>query len=430
MEQSTANRCPVHEHAAAWPAEEITDCPFGLYAQLREEAPIYKRPDRDEFYVTRFEDLVFIARRPDIFSNDLFGSGDASVKKILWRGDEHGSDSADPAMERRTTPFPSASSDPPEHRGKRLLALDMVSSQRMRDYEPMIRAHCDELIDGWIGRGECSFRSEFSDLLPVRVIADILGLPSEDWPLFLEWGDIEAGGAARYASEERLAADHQMTLAAASYMREALLDRHANPRDDFLTHMIQAQIAADGAFDLDYLTGESSLLLFAGNVTTAHMIATMMTAAAADPELFARLSAERSLLEGLVEEALRLEAPVQWTQRRTKVDTEVNGVQMPAGSWVLLFWGSGNRDGERFDAPDQLQLQRPSVVKHQLAFGHGIHRCAGAPLARLEGRIAFDVLLDRLASVHIDQDASDLRNLASVRFRAPRKLQLEFAARA
>jgi cytochrome P450 len=132
---------------------------------------------------------------------------------------------------------------------------------------------------------------------------------------------------------------------------------------------------------------------------------------------------------GEFEESLRYASPIQWTQRLTKAQATVNGVTIPAGAWVIMFWASGNRDETKFRCPADYKLERDQRIKRQLAFGHGIHRCAGAPLARLEGRLALETLVERLTDLRVDDERSDLRNLESVRFRVPRRLTIRFTAR-
>jgi cytochrome P450 len=406
-----------------WPGAEVTQCPYPFYGQLRAESPVYKVPGRDDYLVTRWEDVVHVAQHPELFSNRILEAGDARLTASAWAGSNGAADD-----ERRRTAFSMSSTDPPEHRVKRGLGLRMVTHEKLRAYEPLVRRLSNELIDRWIADGECDFSARFANLLPIEVICAILGLPKEDVER-LQWlGDVEAGGAMRYVSEERLQADLAKGREMGKYVEAALRERVDRPRDDFLSEMIQAQVELDGELDLEYLTNEGTLLLFAGNVTTAHLLASMMVELCADPERAGRLRGDGPLLKQFTEEVLRLEAPVQWLQRICLEDTEVGGVAIPAGAWLILFWASGNRDERTFPRPDVLDLERPGVAKHNLVFGRGAHLCLGAPLARLEGRLAYEVLLERLADVRLAEAKSDLRNLDSVRFRAPRRVWVEFDA--
>jgi cytochrome P450 len=421
-----SQRCPVDRGVFEWPTATTKDYPFPYYEALRGEREIYKHPDRDEFYVSRADDLLEVARRTTEFSNDLFSAAPA-LRDMINSGDGTMVETAGEG--RRLTTWASGACDPPDHTMKRHLIRRLVSRERMASYDAMIEQHANTLIDQWIDRGSCELRDEFADWLPVRVIADIMGLPDEDAPSFRTWGDIEAGGAGRYASPERLESDTKKYQAAQVYLREAIINRHETPTDDFLTELIQGQIAVDGSFDLDYLVNEASLLLFAGNVTTAHLIANTVVMLSEDDDLMQRVKTDHSLIPAVIDECLRHQSPVQWTQRLCKVDAEVGGVTIPAGSWVIMYWASGNRDEAVWDEPTAVNLDRPGVAKKQLAFGVGIHRCVGAPLAELEGQIALRVLLDRLDDIKVDHDEGELRNIDSVRFRVPRRVAMTFTAR-
>jgi len=424
------------EEMNLWPSPQVTGQPFDLYSQLRKQAPVYKHPTRNEYFVSRYEDLTAIAQQPEIFSSDLFGGvaqngevEETRMKRILWTKPAD----VDQDEEKRRTPYPSAASDPPEHRLKRRLGLMMVTRQKLQSYEPMIQRHVDELIDAFIERGSFEFREEFGNVLPVRVILDVLGLPLEDEKRLRDWGDTEAGGSARYVSEERSLADERRTKQLAAYVRAALVERHAaierdeEPAPGFFSEIIRAQIAADGEFDLDFLNAECGLLVRAGNNTTSHMLASAMMLLCQNPENIERLRTEPELIPQFIDETMRVQSPIQWTQRQTKVDAVVNGVQIPARSWVIMMWASANRDPERFADPAEMKIDREDVGKLQLGFGHGIHRCVGAPLAQLEGRIVFETILRRITNFRI-ADGADLRNADSVRFRVPRELPITFDA--
>jgi cytochrome P450 len=289
----------------------------------------------------------------------------------------------------------------------------------------MIRGYADELIDRFIGRGECDFRPEFADVLPIYVISHILGFSAEDVPLFERWGKSESQGI-RYLSEERVQQELELQRQADVYITAALEQRLAAPTDDFLTELMQAQIEVDGEIDMEYLIAEGKTLLFAGNVTTAHMLASTMALLCEHPADLERVRADSSLLKPMCEESLRIESPLQWHLRVCLEDTELGGVAIPQGALVAVLYGAGNRDGERFPEPDSFKIDRGGEIKHQLAFGYGPHLCLGAPLARLEGQIAFERLLARLDNIRIVPEKSDLRHIESTRFRAPRRIHIAF----
>jgi cytochrome P450 len=417
---SRARGCPVHPEDFDWPSPESIECPFPYLEALREEAPVYRYPGRQEYIVTRWSDIIEVARRTDVFSNTVTVEADPQFYLSLKATDDlHRGDG-------RFTPFSMAHSDPPEHREKRSLGLKIIN-QRKFD-EQMIADATNRLIDNWVDRGWCDFRGEFSDWLPVWVIVNILGLSPEKVPMYKAWGEAEGAGA-RYSTPEELRHEEEFRHRAAAEWQRELLDRYHQPREDGFSELVQAQVERDGELDLDYLVKEAEILVFAGNVTTAHMLASAMVFLSQDPQLMARVRTDRKLIEPLLEETLRLESPVQWLHRWAKADAEVGGVTIPAGSGVILMWNSGNRDPRVWNAPEVFDIDRQNVARHHVAFGYGPHRCLGAPLARLEGRIAMGILLDRLEDIQLDMDRSDLTHILSPHFRAPKKVVLTFGSR-
>jgi cytochrome P450 len=204
-------------------------------------------------------------------------------------------------------------------------------------------------------------------------------------------------------------------------------DRYANPRDDFLSELIRTQVQRDGEAALGWLTAEADLLLFAGNLTTTHMLASMMILMCRHPDVYARLGADRSKIKDLVEETLRLESPIQWLQRHVIQDVRIGGVDVPGGSQVVMMFASGNRDELKWGTDAAaLDVERPDVIKHHVAFGRGIHRCLGAPLARLEGRLAFERILERMKDIRLAPGHEDPPHIPNILFRAPREVFIQF----
>ncbi len=410
-ERSASTEDPPHVGEFAFPSFEVAACPYPYYAALRHEAPVFKHPDRNEYIVSRHEDIVYVAKNAELFSNAQLGEGG---DRVLGQG----------SGDATHTPSNVFFTDPPEHNRKRKLLYPVFSLERLATYEPMIREITDALIDGFIGRGECEFRSEFADLLPLYLICDILGLPREDISIFRPFGESEGLGA-RYLDEEGLRIEEENAIRAMSYVEEQIRSRLASPRDDLLTEFIQSQVERDGEADVPYLVQECAIsLLTAGNVTSTHMLASTMMLLLQNPEQLSLVSNDRSLLKPLIEESLRLECPAQWVLRRCTADTELGGVPIPAGASVLIIWASGSRDETRFDDPERFWIERPNAGKHQLAFGNGRHTCVGAPLARLMGRASFDIILSRLRNLRFVEARPQA--IDSIAFRGPKAVHIGF----
>lgn len=390
------------------------ECPFPFYAALREESPVFNIPGTAQYLVSRHEDIAFVNTHPELFSNNR-----------AWEAAyvEQQETASKPSL----TPYSMAGTDPPEHRLKRRLGLRIVRRDRLKSYEAILTAVANDLIDSWIDDGECEFCAEFADPFAVTVLADILGLPRSDIPFLERLGGREAI-ANRFLTEDEIQLDKQLYDEASQHLSDVLLDRYEQPRDDYLSEFVAALTEQEGSFDLTYAVAESTILLTGGHVTTAHMIASAMAILCESPELIEGLRDDRSQIAPFLEEVLRLEAPVQWLIRQCKQDTELGGVAIPRGAELVVLYASGNRDESRFEDPDRFRLDRPNVVKHNLAFGHGAHFCLGAPLARMEGQIAFNILLDRLIDIRLLAEQSDLRHIEKFHFRAPKAVQIAFDA--
>ena len=234
------------------------------------------------------------------------------------------------------------------------------------------------------------------------------------------------GHGRRYLSEAELAENDADKPDQQEYCEKIILERYHNPTGDFLSDFILEQVERDGEMNLPYLTSEVNLILVAGNETTSRMMSSTMMLLLQHPDQLEKLLADRSLVPNAIEESLRYESPTQWISRYCLEDTTVGGVDIPAGAFVTLMYGSANRD-ETWDEPDNFDIDRPRVAKWQMAFGGGIHRCLGAPIARLEGRLALDILLDRLRNPRLAPGHDDeLENIDNIQKRVPQALHIQF----
>jgi len=398
--------------------------PYPFYAQLREHAPVYRMPETDIFLLTRYEDVRFALKRPDLFSNRPTGGASLQREKenphqriLRERGWGHVE-----ILQR---------SDPPEHARGRNLVNRVFTKGRVREMVDHIDRVTHALIDTWIGRGECDFVSEFAMPMPGIIIAEQLGLPASEIHTFKRWADAMLAPAMRPLSSEEIVDVAEIELEAQHYLAGVFEDRRSNPRDDLISALVHAHVGEDGeaALSVHELQNLMHQLITGGFETTMSAIAHGVWQWIRFPEVVQRLRADRSLIQPFCEESLRFESPVQGLGRYTTRDFEMHGVVMPKGSMVSARYGAANRDPAKFLEPDRLDLGRPNTGQH-LAFGLGTHFCIGASLARQEMASAFGAVLDRLDHIELAEPLPEPAHELSF-FLAPlKRLPIRFAARA
>jgi cytochrome P450 len=378
-----------------FPSAEVARCPYQAYAALRDEEPVHRVPGRGrEVVVSRYEDIVYILRNPDVFS---------SVTYVLEDGARRPATLADLETRRPNSVATFQGSDPPAHTWKRKLASAHFRPGQVREYEPIIRTTVDELIDRFIDRGSVEFISAFARPLGAIVTMLIMGLPVEDARFAESWSQYDGQGTPYHdaARQEQIAAQVRDMHA---YLKAAITERYQEPRDDVLTNFVQAHVDASGPeLGLQHAQYDAFSVMLGGVGTSSHMLGNVLILLISNPYEMARARADRSVVHGAIEEALRLEAPVQWNLRLAKRDVDLSGQTVKAGSFVLMLYGAGNRDERHFPDPDTFDATRDNNRQH-LAFGHGLHFCIGAPLARLEAQVAFEHLLARTRDIQLDGD--------------------------
>ena len=389
------------------------ECPFGLFAQLRQQPPIYV-PAAHFFLVSRYEDVQQVLLHPEVYSSagspGVRRKVPAEVIKIMSKG---------------FRPVPTIQTlDPPAHQRYRSLFSKAFSSRRVARLEADIRLIAHELVDSFINNRRVDLVEQFAVPFPLSVIAGWLGLPRTDLPNLKRWSDAAAaplGGLLSRAHEIECA---QSELEAQQYFAAKLAERRRAPGDDILTELCHARPEGterlnDG--EIYYLLIQ---LLVAGNESVRNLISSAMLLLLQHREQMAAVCAEPGLIPNFVEEALRLESPIKAFFRVAKSDTKLSGVTIPGGSRLAVLFASANRDDSHFSEPERFNIYRQNSADH-FAFGLGIHYCLGAPLARTEARIAFEVLLGRLKQIRLAA-YNDFTHTASFIFRGLKALHLEF----
>jgi cytochrome P450 len=353
----------------------------------------------------------------------VFGYND--IQAILKDNGAWGSAFTPPPGTENAPPPSLLGSDPPRHTRLRALVSQAFTPRMVELLEPRIRQIAADLLDPILAGGKADIVDALSYPLPVIVIAEILGVPPEDRAMFKRWsnevvatlgGGIENGG--RDIAEATFEAMR-------SYFEKMTDERRANPRNDLISGLVQAELDGE-KLNFQELLQMLILLLVAGNETTTNLIGNSVIEFMNHPDQLAKVEADRSLVPVAIEEVLRYSSPVQATVRRAARTQEVGGKTIEQGRQAVVWLAAGNRDPEIFEDPATFHVTR-NPNRH-LSFGHGIHFCLGAPLARLEAKVAIEELLKRAKDFH-RTDNDPLPRVPTFIMRGVRALPIGFSAR-
>ncbi|MGW7201368.1 cytochrome P450 family protein [Streptomyces chryseus] len=355
--------------------------PYPVYAKLREQGCVHhvQTPYGEQMWLVVGHDACRTAFTDPRLSRDWRRSG--NVGQILNAAPDN------PALAHMLM------YDPPDHTRLRRLVAREFTARRIEALAPRVQQITDELLDAMEAKRErrADLVNDFAFPLPMTVICELLGVPELDRQTFRNWSHEMV---ARTSPEAQAAAYAEMP----QYLIELIEAKRAEPGDDLLSVLIHAADDDGDRLSPDELIGMCVLLLIAGHETTVNMIGNGMRALFAHPDQLADLRADFGLLDGAIEEMLRYDGPVETcTERLALEDVEMGGVVIPAGSTVLIVMADADRDPTRFEDPNRFDIRRDA--RGHIAFGHGLHYCMGAPLARMEGRIALRSLLERFPEI-------------------------------
>ena len=297
--------------------------------------------------------------------------------------------------------------DPPDHKRLRALVNKAFTPKAVNALEPHIRALLGALLDDIDDPAGFDLMQAVAQPLPVIVIAEMLGVPPEDRAQFKIWSDQRARTLEPMIDARERAASDAAAKALEAYFRPIIKERRAAPKDDIVSALAQAEEEGDRLTEREMLN-MLRLLLIAGNETTTNLIGNGVLALLRYPDQLQRLRDDPSLISSAVDELLRFDSPVQTDFRHVLSDCEVNGFAVRQRDNIVVLLGAANRDPDVFDDPDRLDIGRGD--RSHLSFGRGIHHCIGAPLARLEGRIVLEMLLERFSQISLRGEQPRFRN--------------------
>ena len=388
--------------------------PYPTYARLRSTAPVHRitLPDgRGVWLITRY-DAVLAVLKDERFVKD-------------WRNALTPEQLAQvPSIPEVMKPLSKnmLDTDPPDHERLRALVSKAFTPRLVERMRGRVQGIAGALLDAFEGRGEMDLIDDYAFPLPVTVIAELLGVPTEDRDRFREWSDAAVSGNASQEYMETILIPHMQAFT--DYLRAMFEEKRRNPKDDLISALVQAEEAGDKLSE-DELLGMVFLLLIAGHETTVNLIGNGVLALLEHPDQLQSLRGDPSLTKSAVEELLRYDGPVETsTERFAREDVAIGRTVIPKGEMVLVVIAAADHDPERFQEPDTLDIARTDN-KH-LAFGKGIHHCLGAPLARMEGQIAISTLFSRMPNLRLKGSPKSLNWRSGMILRGLKALPVEF----
>jgi cytochrome P450 len=372
--------------------------PLPFYRRLRERGPVVRLAPYDVVAVTGYEETVAVFRDDENLSAVVSAGGPLPPLPFTPEGDDI---TAQIDRHRHEMPFAGLipTLDPPDHTRLKSLLMGMITPKRLKQNEAAMWRLADQQIESFIGRGELEVILDYAYPFTGYVICDLLGVPPEDYgKLEIERpslpGQIGTGGADN---------PHNLYHAIEGYFTACVEQRRREPGTDVISDLAKVRFADGTLPPVIDVVKVASFLFGAGQGTTARLLAASLRHLAEDPELQARLRADRTLIPDFVEETLRLQGSVKSDFRLVKKPTKIGDLEVAPGTIVMMLISAVNRDPDRFERPDDLRLGRPNIREH-LAFGRGIHSCVGAPLARAEARVTVERFLELTRDIRIDED--------------------------
>lgn len=394
--------------------ELIAQDPYEYLAYLRSQNPVFREPHYGVVAVTGYQEANEAFRNTDAFSACVAIGGPFPPLPFVPVGDDITAQIAEhrsqfPIFEHMVT------MDPPDHTRTRTLLSRLLTPKRLKENEEYMWRLADRQLDDAFTGDRCEFLEDYAKPFATLVIADLLGIPEADRAKFRARlsGEKDRGHRVGALNHEPVGINPLEWLE--ETFGQYIIDRRATPREDILG-VLAATTYPDGSVpEVIDIVRPATFLFAAGQETVTKLLSTAVRVLAERPDLQQRVREDRSLVGPFIEEALRIESPTKVDFRLARKTTQLAGVDIPAGTVLMLCIGAANRDPRKFENPDEFRVDRRNAREH-IAFGRGIHTCAGAPLARTEGQVTVNRMLDRLRDIAIDDSAHGPSDNRSYRY--------------
>ncbi len=388
--------------------ESLIEDPYPYFEYLRSKCPVVATPHYGVVAVSGYDEATEVYRNLETFSSCISVIGPFATVPEPLEGDD-----VSELIERYRDQLPMnehmVTMDPPMHTKERALLMRLMTPKRLRENEAFMWRAVDRQLDEFIADGHCEFIGAYAQPFAMLAVADVLGVPEEDHPELRKIFGLSTTPGEIGAAHDQSGVDDEdpsslnLLSSLDDWFTNYIEDRRDNPRHDVLTDLALAKYPDGSTPDVVAVVRTAGFLFAAGQETTARLLATGLKYLAEYPELQDELRTHRERIPDFIEEALRIESPVKADFRLARRAVNVGGVDIAPGTPVMLLNGAANRDPRRFEDPGEFKVDRPNAKEH-LAFGRGAHSCPGGPLARAEGRISIERILDRMRDIRLSEE--------------------------
>jgi len=375
----------------------VTD-PYRYFETLRSRCPVHPVAHQGVVAVTGYDEAVEVYRDAVTYSSCNSVGGPFPPVVTPSPGVTDITEVIDDSREQWPFSEFMVTMDGAEHEAQRNLLRKLLTPRRLKESEAALAGIADRCMDSFMGAGKCEVVHEYGKAFTTSAIAELLGVPEEDRP---EVQQVLVGSTIAVVGQEETLPVNPLEFLFQKF-GQYVEDRRAHPREDILTHLASATYDDGSLPEVDVIVRTATFIFGAGQDTSARMLAAALRIVAEDSEIQEQLRADRTLIPAFIEEVLRLESPTMSDFRMARVATTLGGVDIAAGTTVMIHPGAANRDGSRFERPTECLLGRSNVREH-IAFGRGAHSCPGGPLARAEGRVTLERFLDRTSDISLSE---------------------------